>query len=803
MPNDNASASITGEIFDSEGNPLDYANVVLQLSEDSTIVKVEVSDLDGRFEITGISASTYFVTVKYIGLPDYSTSAFELGIGESQALGKLTLKPAATELAEATVTAQRAIVEIKSDRTVFNVDGTINSAGGDGLSLLRKAPGVVLDNNDNIIVMGRQGVMIYIDGKRSPLSGEALSAYLRSLPADQIDRIDIITNPGAKYEAEGNAGIIDIRLKKNENWGSNGSVSLTGSQGQRGRSNVSASLNHRQGKWNTFLTGGVYRGANVNENFFMREQNGIFIDDIMNNDNQWQGGNLKFGSDFQFSSKHTVGFQVNGNLNDQHGQNESLVAFSQLAQRTVIDSSLIASAIEDGKSLTGSANLNYRFDNAEGTTLNIDLDRGVFRNDNFSRQPNQFIGQNGSNLTREEYYFDTPSDIDISTATVDYEMPLAGGKFGAGSKFTKVTSDNDFRLYTNIGGEDRFSSSRSNRFLYDEEVAAFYLNYNRDFGPASPAGQGKMFSFTAGLRAEHTDAVGELAVYTGESSTMPVDRQYWNLFPNAGLTWAAAPKHQLALSYGRRINRPDYGNLNPFLNFASLVTFQQGNPTLLPEIVNNLELAHTFAYRYTTKLSYSRTSDQITQLVRPDTRDARATYITFDNLAMQDVLSLNVSIPAQVNKWWEVYFTATGSHVSNQATYADGTIDLQQFNFNMYGQNTFTLPKGYKLELSGWFSGPGLWGGTFLTKSQGALNAGVQKKFFDNKLKARLAVDDIFFTSQWRAYSNFAGQFFEGGGNWDSRRVSLNLSYNFGNQKVKSRQRKTGLEEAAGRVGGN
>ena len=798
-----AEAKLSGSLIDDGATALDYANVVVYAAGDSAIAKVGVTQEDGSFVVPGLAAGRYYVEIRYVGLPDLSLPAFDLGFGESRDLGTLKMGAASAELQAATVTAQRMIVEIKADRTVFNVNGTINAAGGDGLSLLRKAPGVVLNSDDQPIVMGRSGVLMYIDGKRSPLSGEALTAYLRSLPAEQIDRIDIITNPGAKYEAEGNAGIIDIRLKKNENWGTNGSVSATAGYGRNFRGNLSGTVNHREGKWNTFATGGVDDGANWNENYFRREQNGLLIDDRMVGTWGWRGGNVKLGTDFRASGRHTFGVQVNGNYTQQDGGNSSRVQFSRLAQRTVIDSILIAGSTQEGERINYSANVNYRYDDGKGRTVNVDLDRGAFRNDQLSRQPNQFFGPDGLQArSREEYAFDTPRDIDITTAGADVELPLAGGKLGTGAKFTLVTSDNDFRLSQMIGGEPSFDAQRSNRFFYDERVVAGYLSYRRDFGPAAPSGQGKTFGLSAGLRAEHTDALGELRVYTGAASTMPVDRNYINLFPNAGLTWAAAPKHNLALSYGRRINRPNYEDLNPFLGFASLVTFEQGNPTLRPEIVNNVELAHTFAYRYTTKLSVSRTEDQITRLVRPDSLDERATYITFDNLGQQTVASLNVSIPTQVTKWWEVYVSATASHTSNVASYADGDIDLQQFSYNIYAQNTFPLPQKLKLEVSGWYNGPSIWGGTFRTRPQGALNLGVQRKFLGDKLNARLAVDDVFFTSGWRAESNFAGQFFDGGGNWESRRGTLSLSYNFGNDKVKVRQRQTGLDDAARRAGG-
>ncbi len=799
----NSPATLSGSLLDAEGEALSFANVILYAAADSTITKVEVSDEEGAFSMSGISAGSYFLTVKYIGLPDLSLDPFELGFGESRNIGQLSLKPAGVALAEATVTAQRAIVEIKADRTVFNVEGTVNSAGGDGMSLLRKAPGVVVDNNNNIIVLGRQGVLVYIDGKRSPLAGEALTSYLQSLPAEQIDRIDIITNPGAKYEAEGNAGIIDIRLKKNENWGSNGSVSSTASQGEYFRSNLSATLNHRQGRWNSFATGGVYQGKNYNNNFFNRTQNDLFINETDESTHSWAGGNLKIGTDYRVTDKHTVGVLANLNYNDNSGRGNNRAAFGQQAQPGMIDSILVSRSIRDGHSLNATGNFNYRFDNAKGTTLNVDFDYGAYRSDSDRRLPNQFFGPDGATpRSSVEFAFETPTDIDIYTTTLDYEQPLGGGKLGAGAKLTKVISDNTFRFYQMLGGERQLNAVRSNLFVYDEQVEAAYLNFLRDFGPAAPGGQGKAFSFTSGLRVEHTRALGDLTVLDGSPMTSPVDRNYLNFFPNLGLTWAAAPKHTLALSYGRRINRPDYENLNPFFSFASLVTFEQGNPTLRPEIVNNLELAHTFAYRYTTKLSYSRTEDQITRLIRKSDQDERGQYISYDNLANQTVLSLNVSVPAQLNKWWEVYFTATGSYINNQASYPDGaTVDLQAFNYNMYAQNTWSVGGGWKAELSGWFSGPGIWGGTFETEAQGAVNIGAQRKFLNEKLRFRIALDDIFYTSGWNGRSEFDGQVFVGGGNWDSRRLTLSLTYNFGNEKVRVQQRKTGLDDAASRVG--
>jgi len=241
---------IKGQVQDADGQAVAFANVALY-SPDGKLIKVETTDDAGLFKMDGISDGTYNLVVTYLGAPDLRKEdiSVEKGILD---LGVLQMEPAAVELEAATVTATRALVEIKPDRTVFNVQGTINAVGQNGLDLLRKAPGVTIDNNDNINVLSRSGVLVYVNGKRLPLAGEELANYLRSLTAEQIDRIDIITNPGAKYEAEGNAGIIDIRLAKAENEGTNGTANMTSTQGRYNRSNASIAGNFRNAKLNVF-----------------------------------------------------------------------------------------------------------------------------------------------------------------------------------------------------------------------------------------------------------------------------------------------------------------------------------------------------------------------------------------------------------------------------------------------------------------------------------------------------------------------------------------------------------------------
>lgn len=790
------TASIRGQLQTAGAEAVGFANIGLYNAADSSLYKAGTSDEAGIFNLMGLGAGLYYLKAVGIGVGSFQQSGIQLQENQALDLGVLSITDKSIKLEELTVTASRVMVEIKPDRTVFNVEGTINSAGSDAITLLRKAPSVTVDNNDNISVLGRAGVLLYVDGKRMPLTGEDLTTYLQNLPAEQIDRIEIITNPGSKYEAEGNAGIIDIRLKRDKNLGANGSVNATYSQGFYHRANLSGSGNYRNKRFNAFGNAGLGDGGGFNNMNFLSYLNGLEQDEINNRRNTWDNYNYRVGADFFLGNKHTFGFLVGGTQNDRLSRGYNRITLAQASTPELIDSILVANTTDNNRRQQQTYNLNYRFDNTKGRSLNVDFDYGNYQNDSKRYQPNRYFNATeDAVLTEIINSFDTPSDIDIFTAQADYEDKLWGGTLGTGAKFSQVVSDNTFLFYDEPNGTPVRNDKRSNLFKYDEKVYAGYVNYARKLG--------KKWNFSAGLRAEQTDASGDLQAFLPELEEPPVLLNYLSWFPNAGLTWDLAPKHSLALNGGRRINRPDYNVLNPFNNQISQLSYEKGNPFLRPEIVNNVELGYTLAYRYNFKLAYSRTTDQITRLIAPDEEDPRAGFITWANLADQTVFSLNVSAPVQLFKWWNAYFNLSGSHLDNQADYGDGgVVDVQAFSYSIFQQHTFDLPLGIKGEISGYFSGPGVWGGVFIYETSWSLNMGLQRKFLRDCLNVRLAADDLFYETGWDGYSDFNGLLSYGGGRWDSRRISLSLGYRFGNDNVKSRKRNTGLETEAGRVGG-
>jgi iron complex outermembrane recepter protein len=789
---------IEGQIQDGDKKAVAFANVALYNAVDTALLKVEATNEAGLFQFRNVADGKYFLVASFIGSGEVRQNDIQLSTGQQMNLGVLILSTGDVQVATTTITATRVMVEVKPDRTVFNVDGTINSTGDDALNLMRKAPGVTVDNNDNINVLGRSGVLIYIDGKRLPLGGQELSDYLKNLPANQIDRIDIISSPGAKYDAEGNAGIVDIRLKRDKSHGANGSVTANLTQGQYTRGNVSMTGNFRNKRMNAFATLGASDGESYNTVDFKNYQNNLFLDETNYMTRNWQGGNYTLGADFFIDKKSTIGVLASGRRFTSGNSGANQIAIYNIND-AVADSVLISDSETNTLSTNSSFNINYRFDDRETErSLNIDLDYGTFNTDTERFLPNQYYNNINRDvlITEVNNFFEQPSKIDIYTAKLDFESKLLGGKLGLGAKYSQVVSDNTFLVYDGKSATAPLDSSLSNLFNYDETVYAGYATYNRQFE--------KGFGVSVGLRTELTDAVGALQAFLPSLQEPPVEQNYWRFFPNVGLTWDIKPKHSLATSYGRRINRPDYSVLNPFNNRLSEISYEKGNPKLQPEIVNNIELGYTYAYRFNFKLAYSKTLDQITRLIGPDGSDPRANFISWENLAEQTIYSFNASLPFQVTKKWSLYTNLSASHINNQADYGNGAIvDVQAWTYSVFMQNSIELPNKFKGEISGWYGGPGVWGGVFLYESSWSLNFGLQRKFLQDKLNVKLNVNDVFFQSGWDGVSDFNGLRGEGSGRYDSRFVSVSVGYNFGNQNVKSNKRKTGLESEAGRVGGD
>lgn len=784
--------SVSGGVVNPDDQPISYADVVLYDQKDSTMVKVGFTDENGRFELATLRTGSFYLQVNFVGFTPYNSKPFLLTAGDKQDIGVLKMR-SSNQLDEVTVSAKKQLIEVLPDRTKFNVEGSINAQGSDAFELLRKAPGVVVDNNDNISLMGKNGVRVFINGRPSPLSGDDLAAFLKSLNSNDISSIDIITNPGARYEAEGNAGIIDIRLKKNEKHGANANINLGLAQGITPKGMAGVTANYRNNKINAYGNYSYRQGIHHNWAEFYREQVGQIFESANNFRTEQRNHNVRVGLDYDLTSKQSIGVMASGNFTDHTVRTNTKTEIKDLNSE-ITERWLISSNTDEGQRDNLDFNIHYNYKLKEGSNLSLDLDYGLFDRESDSFQPNTYTNATRDTTTSQiDFRALTPIDINIYSFKADYDQNYLGGKFSAGVKSRRVVTDNTYAFYELVANQELLDMTRSNQFLYDEWVNAGYLEFKKQ--------QGK-WGWSAGLRAEYTLSEGELSDLDGNLDRK-TPRDYLDFFPSLGVSFNPNRKNAFNFNYSRRIDRPNYQDLNPFEFKMSELSFRKGNAFLDPQYTHSLKVSHTFNYRLTTSLSYSYVDDFFAQLM--DTINQEASFIMIDNLATQQVWNLNVSYPFSINQWWNGYANVNGGYVKNKANYGEGkVVDLAVPTFNMYAQTSFILPKGFVAELSGWYNAGGLWGGIFENRPMGGVDAGLQYNFQNDRGNIKFSVGDLFNSMVWGGESDFGAQYVDATGGWESRQYRLNITYLLGNQKVKkNRGRKTGIDEEKDRMNSN
>ena len=791
------TTSLSGTAVTTTGQIVPFATAALRSVADSSLVKAAVADANGVFTFAGLQAGMYRVGLTGVGYATWTSKEINIADGQAAVLPPAILTESAQSLAEVSVKAAKPLVEVFPDKLVLNVQSSITALGSSAIELLQKAPGVLIDPSDNIILQGKNGVRVFIDGKPSPLGPADLAAYLRTLQATDIDAIEIITQPSARFDAQGNAGIINIRLKRNKNFGTNGSAMLGFAMGKYyPKYNGSVSLNNRTKATNLFANYSLRDARDWSYISLYREQSGQFFDQRSETRTNSVAHNARLGADWFLSRFSTVGALLDGSLRDATGGTLGLTPIGTVSER-VTTQLLIADNRSNSNRANGNANLNYRFADTSGHELSIDADLGRFQSSGRTYQPNRYVNPETNALIQERNYrMNTRTTIALRTVKADYGQRLWGGKLSAGFKLSSVRTDNDFTFFDVLNNQDVLNADRTNRFVYTENVNAGYASFEKSKGK---------WQTQLGLRLEHTHSDGQLVGLAEQTSESHVTRRYLNAFPSAGLTYNQNDKNTFSLNYSRRIDRPNYESLNPFESKLDELTYQKGNAFLRPQYTNTIQLSHTYNYKLTTSLSYSDTQDyftSITDTVATMPGERPRNYITTRNLANQRVLSLGVSYPFSIAKWWNVYLNVSTYHSTNQANFGDGkTIGLAANVLSLYVQQTVTLPHAWKLEVSGYYTSPSIWGGTFQNRRYWGSTIGLQHKILAERGSVVLTVSDPFNSQQWHGTSQFGGLYMDASGGYESRQVRVNLTYNFGSQQIKSaRLRKTGLEDEKSRI---
>jgi iron complex outermembrane recepter protein len=782
-------AQIAGYVYNPDKEPALYSTVVL-LNKDSVLVKGAFSQEDGSYVLENIAPGNYFVQIRNVEFETYVTPPITINSSEKKVLDPIVLSPAVNQLGEVVVSAEKALIEIHPDKMVFNVSASANASGNNGLELLSKAPGVIVDMDNNIILQGKSGVQIYINGRPSRLSGTDLANMLEGMRSDNIESIEIITNPSSRYDAEGTAGIINIVMKKNMNTGMNGNVVSSYSLGNYGRGSVGTTLNYNSSKlaFNTSVS--------VTESDFQidfvetSERSGYIFDMETSGLNNRRGYNFSSGIDYSINEKNSLSLDGRVFITNRSGLSQNNTGIIDAANKVQTEN-LFAQTIQKTPSENYVLNLNYRYVPGSTSNISTDISFGKYASRNGTDQPNTYFNQDNGIIRTVNSRYDTHTYIDILSAMLDYEKKFSFLTFSTGAKYSLIRTDNNLAFFNIMDGDPVYNVSRSNAFTYEENVAAFYFMMN-----ATP---NQYISLNAGIRMENTTSLG---VLESEIPTLDdrVPRSYNDFFPNIGISYNNQKNSVISASVGRRINRPDYQSLNPFESKLSELQSWKGNPFLQPNYITNYQLSYSWKRRLVISNTYSITRDFFANIFIIEGDKGR--ILTPRNMDKVTNNGLSVSLPVQALPWWQ--FTSFMNY--NHATYngdMDGTvIDLKINTFNVRMQNMLKLPGGIGLELTYYYNSPSIWRGSIQVKEYHGLNIGFRKDFMNRKFLLQFTGNDVFRTnSDYYYYSNYGGIAADGVLTFDNQRFGFSLTYNFGNQQAKARQRsRSAIEDEMRRI---
>ncbi len=800
---------ISGSIKDG-GNQkiIDAASVSLLKAKDSGIIKVAVTDKDGNFSFENLKEGSYLVLATSIGHTKTYSNAFSINADKlSVNVGVLQLVPAEKALKEVSVTAKKPLIERKLDRTIVNVDASITSTGSTALEVLEKAPGISVDKDGNISLKGKAGVIVYLDGRPSYLSGPDLANMLRNMTASQLDQIEIMTNPPAKYDAAGNAGVINIKTKKNKMFGYNGSITSGYTQGRYARFNEAVSFNYRNKKINFFSNFNYNRNHKSEELYIIRNFRDAstkniksIFDQTTYMENQRYNYNAKIGLDYSISKNTTLGVVLNGFYNPSLWQSSTNTFIYDPNHNLTSQTTAYTQNDEAWKNFSSNFNLRTKLDTA-GQEITADVDFIQYKATSVQPLTSSYY-DNMENLkgVPDVLTGTLPTNIKIYSGKVDYTLPLKkDAKFEAGFKTSFVNNDNNARYDSVRTGYSVLDSGRSNHFIYDENINAAYVNYSRPLG--------KKWSTQLGLRVENTNSNGISKGYTFNTAQNKFEytetrfkKSYTQLFPTVYLQYTASEKNQFVINYGRRIQRPDYEDMNPFVHFLDRYTFEQGNPNISAQFAHNIEVSHTYKGFLTTTLNYTATENIIQQVLEQNDVN-HETFIKKANIASSKQYGLAVTANKSITKWWSgnIYANVYNNHFKGVVNNEPISIGITSFMVQV--QQQFKFKKGWAAELSGFYRGKGLEGVIYI-KPIMQVNAGLSKQVLKDKGSIRLNVRDIFAGSVFKGYSKYGTVDANFKDVNDSRAVSLSFTYRFNKGKLKagSGKRNSGASDEQNRV---
>ena len=738
-------SKISGKIEDQKGQPVPFANVAL-ISPDGGLVDGAVSDEDGNFLIESTKTAKVNLVVSSIGYKNFTSATFDLAPGISKDFGVVKIEDEMTGLDEVTVKASRPEIIIEADKTIVNIEGTVMAEGSNALDVIGRSPGIFVDSEGNINLNGRTGATVMINDRPTYMSATDLANFLRSMPADNIKSIEVINNPSARFDAEGAAGVINIQLKRNSVDGVFGNIQVGGQYNGQFAPNAGATLNIKKGKLSTngtlnYNEYAVYNDLEINRNFTLEQGISNFNQDSRIN-SRYKTPSFNGSANYEIAKDQNLGLNVQASSSTDVNTNQSGTEITNPGQT---ENNYIESS-NDSKGTRNRLFANLHYDaklDTLGTKLSADVDYTIMDSESSSLLDNNYwTGNNPSNGTNDKLLTLNDMYYTIFTAKVDFVKPLKGGKMiETGLKGSWVESDNDLDL-SRAQEEGPFNPDpNSNRFIYNENVLAAYFTLKGAINPN--------LSYQAGLRGEYSDIVGNSVTLNQVNK-----QEYFNLFPSVFVQHKVSDSYQIVYNANRRITRPNYRLLNPFIYYIDPLTSEQGNPHLTPQYSTNFEMNHVVKGAYQFTIGYSVTENAFMQVFEQNQENRTTTTFT-DNFDKTKNANFRAILPFEVKKWWNMSNMLQANYNQFKSQIGQEFLDVAQVSYMARTQHNFTLPKGFRMELIGMYLSPQIWGQGQI-KGFAWVDAGVTKSLMKDKLSLSVNGTDLFRSQIIRAKIDFA-----------------------------------------------
>lgn len=781
---------IQGKVFNPLTQGIPYANVLLRSVGDSLMVKGEITAEDGTYVFSSIPKGEYFIETFLLGYTKSYSPSFDFSGKETQDLAPIILTEDAKNLDEVTVNATKPLFELESGKMVVNVSNSVTAAGLSVIDVLERSPGVLVNRQGNSLSLsGKDGVVILMNGKRFRMPVEAAYQMLAGLNSSDVEKIEIMTVPPANYDADGDAGFINVVMKRDNGLvGTNGSVTLGQGYGSGYNGNLSVNINHQGPKFSWFgLLSSTYVDQVAIWEQFRGNNNGfedISIDTETDRFSTRKAINYQAGFDYRIGKNTILSALVSGYENRWNmtapNSTKSLYSISP-------DTLVTMTTIEENywSHIMGNINLQHTFEN--GQVLSANLDYLTYKNSNPSWYSTNYFTESNALSRSEDIRISKDTPIDFWVADLTHSMKIGKSvTVDSGVKGTFSNLTNLVIFEEQIDSEWEFNPTYSSDAVLNEDILAAFTSAKIAFDEKT--------TLNAGLRYENTKT--NLTSVTGEEI---VSRHYGDFFPTVFLSRKINPDNNVQISYGRRITRPTFNQMAPFVFFSDPFTFFAGNENILPTYTDNIKTDYSYK-SWIFSIQYSIDKNVIVPFQPTLDEETNTVFLKTDNLDQRKTVSMIVAFPIQVTPWWEMQNNLTANYQKVNSVLNGETYDVDLIGSQITSTNTFRLPKKYTIELLGYYSSPVI-NGYFNTLSRGFVNLGVQKEF--NKAGVlRISCNDIFETTQlrWNSFEganiDFSGRF-----KFEKRVFMATYTYRFGNSKVKgTRTRAVGSQAEQKRV---